>query len=374
MFDVFNPYQLILVGLMICGLIPLVGIWVRYEKMPHSAYMLVAIFLWPTLLVDELIRAFDGAQAWAFLAGVFQFSAVLITTVLLLSVQRLTLEKPQTNRIKFFLPSLILLVGQLPYLLLPQDMKTQLLLVPPTGDLLANWMFYVPYFFSGFMLLIFSAQAVEAMDLYHDTLSEQVVDVSLYRFRMVNSGFVALLLVAFVVVILTTLAAFDVIAASFWQSLINLFQASVLLYLIMVLLERRRYAPAPFDPDKLDNHGFSEDYLRYALKKAEEAIIRHRAYKRMGLRLRQIADAAEVEPLAIAVATRQILKRNFRAFIYHYRLEYAKKVLMRTDTKVSSVAKRLGFNSEKYLSNMFIKYIQMMGKKRPAVDEEEGFQ
>lgn len=33
---------------------------------------------------------------------------------------------------------------------------------------------------------------------------------------------------------------------------------------------------------------------------------------------------------------------------------------MRSDTKASSVARRLGFHSEKFLSDMFVKYIEVM--------------
>jgi hypothetical protein len=36
---------------------------------------------------------------------------------------------------------------------------------------------------------------------------------------------------------------------------------------------------------------------------------------------------------------------------------------MRTDAKVAAVAKRLGFNSEKFLSGIFVKYIEKMGKE-----------
>lgn len=77
--------------------------------------------------------------------------------------------------------------------------------------------------------------------------------------------------------------------------------------------------------------------------------------------MRQLSNAAGIEPLELAIASRAILNRNFRAFVYHYRLEYAKLLLTRTDIKVSTVAKRLGFDSEKYLSDIFVKYIRNMG-------------
>jgi YesN/AraC family two-component response regulator len=50
-------------------------------------------------------------------------------------------------------------------------------------------------------------------------------------------------------------------------------------------------------------------------------------------------------------------KKNFRRFIFHYRLEYAKNVLLRSDAKLEAVAKRMGINSEKFLSEYFVKHL-----------------
>lgn len=370
MVESLNPYQFVLFVLLGAWLIPLAIIWVRYDRLPHGKYLLIAVFLWPTILLDEMLRAYGWWQNAIFVAGLFQFTPSLIIGLLLLSINKLLIDKPVTNSYKFYLPAMVMFVGQIPFLILTSDVKQQFLLSPPTGDLLANWPFLAPHLLSGFVLLIFSIKAVELLAAYHQHLSDQVVDVKFYQFTMTNTGFVGLIVVAFISIILSTLATFDLVAITFWQTIINLLNAATLLFVILVLLERRRYSPTPLVPEKLDDHHFSEEYLRFTLKKAEQAIIKHKAYKRIGLRIGPLADIAGVEPQALAVATRTILKRNFRAFIYHYRLEYAKKVLMRTDAKVSTVAKRLGFNSEKFLSGMFVKYIQTMGKEQEPVEDD----
>ena len=91
-------------------------------------------------------------------------------------------------------------------------------------------------------------------------------------------------------------------------------------------------------------------------------MIERKAYKIIGLRIQQFADAAQVESTNLAIASHVLLNRNFRAFVYHYRLEYAKKSAdaNRRQSNLSLLG-RLGFHSEHFLSEMFIEYIQVMG-------------
>ena len=368
--DSITVYQYLLTILLLIWLVPLVAIWVRFDRMPHNRLMLLAVFFWPLMLVDEWFRAFGGYENLLFLVGITQFLPVLLTVWLVFSTHKLMLEKPITNGLKYYVPVLVMLASQIPFLMLGVEAKAALFLTPPVGNIGVNWMYYIPFFFSAVAILIMATQAAEWISEYHQNLSEQVVDISFYRFDTLYSGFLILLAIAFIEIAMVLMAAFELLAPTFWQSAINIINALILFFLMLVLLEKRRYAPSPINSNDLETQKFSDEYLRNTLKEVEKAIIRHKAYKRIGLRLRQLADAAGVEPIALAIASRTILNRNFRAFIYHYRLEYAKKVLMRTDAKVSTVAKRLGFNSEKYLSDMFIKYIQVMGKERTEKDED----
>lgn len=364
-----NTYPFVLSGLLVLWVVPLMGIWVRYDRFPHGKLLLAAILLWPTLLIDELLKAFGQGQSMVYLAGMFQFVPALIAALLLHATLLLVTQRRQ-NLWRYYMPSLVLALGEVPYLLQSAEQKSAMLMSPPVGNLLTNWPYYAPYMLSGFVLLILATKAVEWIAEYHQHLSEQVVDVGFFRLHALNGGFISLIVVAFVDIILTTLATFGLAALPIWQTMIHLFQAFTLLYLITVLVQKRRYSPSPLDYDALENPGYSGEALKNALQKAEQTLIDKRAYKVLGLRLSQLAKAADVEPHLLAAATKTLLNRNFRAFVYHYRLEYAKKVLMRSDAKVSSVAKRLGFNSEKYLSSIFIKYIQMMGEERHTIEED----
>ena len=356
-----NPYQIVLTGLLLGWLVAITLIWVRFDSLKQGRLVLIGVFVWPLLLADEWLKLSGYFTSMSFVAGLFQFVPAIIAAIIALAVRKLTLEKPVAVSLVYFVPAALLVFAQIPFVLLPYAQKVTFLYTPPVGDLLVNWPYLAPYLFSGFVLLIFAVQATESISHYHYHLSDQVVDVNFYRLNLLNYGCIGMIVVALLNILIVGLVTFDLFTAREWQAMVNILQASVFMFLLLVLLEKRRYSPAPFTPDQLANHKYSDDYLRTALKQAEKTIIKHKAYKRIGLRIRQVADAADIEPLALALATRLVLKRNFRAFIYHYRLEYAKKVLMRTDAKVSSVAKKLGFNSEKYLSSVFVKYIRTMG-------------
>jgi AraC-like DNA-binding protein len=355
--------QLILVGLGLLWLVSLLAIWVRYDEFRHGALLLSGIILWPTLIIEDVIRAYGLQGQLSFLFGLFKFAPVLLITILFYCVRKLVIEKPLASAMTYLLPALLMFAGQVPLLLLPLEVKSQILLAPPVGNLVIFWPLYGLFAASGFMILVMAIKIEELIANYQHHLSDHVVDINFYKFPAAVGMFGTLIVVAFVSIILTALVAFDVVKISYWQDMIDLLQATIMLSLLLILLARRRYAPSPLDYDGFTQHNYSNEYLRDTLTKAEEVIIKSRAYKKIGLRIGQLAHAANVEPQALAIATRSILKRNFRAFIYHYRLEYAKKVLMRTDAKVAAVAKRLGFNSEKFLSGIFVKYIEKMGKE-----------
>ncbi|GAA6182862.1 MULTISPECIES: helix-turn-helix transcriptional regulator [Alteromonadaceae] len=357
-------YQIAISSMLVGWFIGLILVWVRYEQFPHAKLILTAILVWPLLLLDEWLKLSGYQSQLNFLVGSSPFFSALIIACLVLSIRQLTLAKFANNNVLFFIPTVLLLAGQLPLWLAPTELRIGMLQSPPMGDILLNWPFYATYLFSAFVTLSFAVHAAEYLASYHYYLSDQVVDIDIFEMRFTSNGCYVLMFTAFLSICVIGLAAFDLLPIIVqWQTLVNMLNATGCLYLILLLVQNRKYSPTPFAYSQMDKGNYSEDQLRHTLKQAEKAIIQHKAYKRKGLRIKQVADAAQVEPAALALATRFVLKRNFRAFVYHYRLEYAKKVLMRTDQKVTSVAKRLGFNSEKYLSNVFVRYIGLMGNR-----------
>lgn len=358
-----STFQLVFATLIVSWLAAVVLIWIRYEKLPHGKFLLASILLWPLILVDEWLKFSGLARDYYYLIGVFQFVPALVAALTALAIQKVTNAKANPILFLYLIPVIIVALGQVSILMLSPLEKIQFVLQPPSGDFFSIWPLYAPYLLTGFVLLMFAVQSAEFISHYHYYLSDQVVDVDFFRFSVLAGVQIGLMLCAICVILIMGLVAIDLFILDQWQTIINLSQAGCLMLVQLVLLEKRRFSPTPFHSAELEGRQYSDEYLRLVLKKSEKAIIRHKAYKRIGLRIKQVADAAEVEPAALAQATRLVLNRNFRAFMYHYRLEYAKKVLMRTDAKVTTVAKKLGFNSEKYLSNLFIKYIRMMGKE-----------
>ncbi|MFA3791623.1 helix-turn-helix transcriptional regulator [Aliiglaciecola sp. SL4] len=357
-------YQIAISSMLIGWFIGLILIWVRYGQFPHAKLILVAILLWPLLLLDEWLKLSGYESQLSFLVGTSQFFSAIIIACVVLSIRQLTIAKFANNNILFFIPCLLLIAGQLPLWLESNEVRVGMLFSPPVGDLLVNWPFYATYLFTAIITLSFAVHAAEYLASYHYYLSDQVVDIDIFEMRFTANGCYILMFTSFLSICIIGLAMFDWLPAIVhWQTLVNMLNAIGCLYIILLLVQNRKYSPTPFVYSQMDKKTYSEDHLRFTLKQAEKAIIQHKAYKRKGLRIKQVADAAHVEPAALALATRFVLNRNFRAFVYHYRLEYAKKVLMRTDQKVTSVARRLGFNSEKYLSNVFVKYIGLMSKR-----------
>lgn len=358
-----SPYQTLLLVLLGLWLVPLMLMWVRYDRLPHAKPLFLALLLTPTLLIDEGLLAFELPGDWYFLVGAFGFMPVLIATLLSAAVARLLLEDRGTARPLVWLPVLLVIAAQLPVLLMDMQQKSALLHGPVLGQLGQWWPLYACSALVHFAVLYVAVVVEQRIADYEQHLSEQVVDVHLYRMSAAIKAYGGLITLAFVGVVLTLLVAFNLVPLASWRSLINVSYFLLFTLLCLVMTERRRYSPSPINYSLLDSNTFSDSLLREVLSRAEKAMIEHKAYKRIGLRIRHFADLAGVDPTTLAVATRKLLKRNFRAFVYHYRLEYAKNVLMHSDAKVSAVARRLGFDSEKFLSHMFVKYIQQMAKQ-----------
>lgn len=337
--------------------------WVRFEKLPHGRSLYIAAWFWPLLLVDDLLRLTGPGQWKAILSGAFGFMPVLMMVLIVSMVYPLLREKPMRWKPLLWLGVGIVAACQIPVLILAPVDKMNLLMQQPIGQPLANLPVYLVYWLSGMFIVAMGIKLVELMQAYQRTLSEQVVDINYYRVPTIIGLTATLVGLGFAAIVLTTMVAFNFVQFTWWQTTIHYSYALVFLMVLILLLERRRFSPSPLDMAQLAARKGDENALRYILAKAEKAMIERKAYKVIGLRIRQLADAADVEPTTLAIATHRLLNRNFRAFVYHYRLEYAKKVLMRTDSKVSAVAKRLGFQSEKFLSDMFIKYIEVMGVK-----------
>ncbi|MBE1300099.1 MAG: helix-turn-helix domain-containing protein [Alteromonadaceae bacterium] len=369
--DFSSPYQLAMILGLLVWFVPLMQIWVRHDSMPHATQVLLSVLLMPFIMADEVLKAFDLQTSAPFLIGVFQFLPVLIVGFLFVAVHKIVKESPLKNHATHYLLGFLFLAAEAPFLFLTATEKLDMLNEPLIGDVFNYWPFYLFYLLSNLVILGYAIKMDEMLKHYQETLPDQVVDLQHYDISYAPKWFSGLITVAFGSILLVLVVAPGLIKIESWQGIISLMQTCIIYVLVMVLLRKRRHSPNPIDYENLKYNKFSEEQLRIIIAKAEAAVLRHKAYKHLGLRLRELADVAHVTPEELVVATKVLLNRDFKAYMYHYRLQYARKIIMRSDIKISAIAKRLGFKSEKELSDMFVKYIQAIPERDPEMGEAE---
>jgi len=351
-------------------LIPVVLIWVKYDRMPHAPQTLFLIIVLPLIITDEVLRFSGSLNDLSFLVGLFQFMPVLLASMVFICIHKMLLEKPIDNQWLHFLIPALFFLAEIPFLILPEAIKVSAFSEPPVGDILGNWPFYLYYLLSSFVILVYALKIDEMIKDYNYYLSEQVVDVGHFEMPPTMKLFGGLITISFGALLLIVMVALGLVNFDYWQGIISLLQVSIFYVITLLLLQGRSYSPNPLVPEDLEDRSYSEEHMRTVLAKAENAIIRNKLYKTVGLRLRTLSELAGVEPKELVVSSRRMLNRNFRAYMYHYRLEYAKKIILRSDVKISAVAKRLGFTSEKALSDMFVKYVQNLATDTQLSDKE----
>lgn len=358
-----TSYQLIVIAVSGLWLVPLLTAWVRYDLFPHSALVFIAIFCAPLILLDDALIAFGWVNKWVFLLSVFSFIPVLIAILCFLAVQKMVKKYPPSPFLHYAVIGLLALV-ELPFLLVDNQLKLQMT-VGLVGQLAEYWPYYSYYLLLSIAITVYAVMSVKLLKDYDNHLSEHSVDVGFYRFRVLKLVLAILVAVGVTGALTVILIATDSIYVSRWQAVLSVMHSVSLWMVMLVLVERRRFAPCPFEYSALKNK-IPEAHMQAVLEKVEKTIIRYKAYRKKGLLIQHLCDAADVEPSELAISSQVLLNRNFRAFVYHYRLEYAKLLLTRTDIKVSTVARRLGFDSDKYLSDIFIKYVESMNRSNDS--------
>ncbi|GGD49847.1 helix-turn-helix transcriptional regulator [Lacimicrobium alkaliphilum] len=357
-----TPYQILVIAALILWLVPLMLIWARFDRLPHGREMLLVVLLSPALLIETSLCAFEMSTSWHFLVAVFSALPALLTSLLCLAVTRLLLDKTRYSARLMVLPGILAVLLSVPLLFFSSEYKSAVLTEGVNGQLAQHWYVYGYTLLCQLSVLWQAFAAENRLREYQFFLSDQVVDTHLYRFSISIKVFGSLITLAFCVAVAIILVAVTWLPLSQWLQIMQVCYFLIFIVLSLVLMEKRRYSPSPLDYARLQQPDYPEEQLRDALTQAEQAMLKHKAYKKIGLRLKDFSRATHVDPTLLAAAMRTLLKRNFRAFVYHYRLEYAKRILMRSDVRVSDVARRLGFDSERFLSELFVKYVHKMAR------------
>jgi len=125
----------------------------------------------------------------------------------------------------------------------------------------------------------------------------------------------------------------------------------------IAVIRPQHTSPSPLDYHRLDDLKAEQCIMREALVKAEQTMTDAEAFKSPGLQLKAFAGQCHVDPTTLVIALRLLEKRDFRSFVYQYRLAYAKNELIGSDDSLAQ-AKRLGVHSEQFLSGVMMNHMR----------------
>ncbi|WP_414829697.1 DNA mismatch repair protein [Alteromonas sp. H39] len=339
--------------------------WATHEKLPGRHWLLIAGLLWPLLIFDEWIKYTEfTAMVWAL--GASDFIAPVLMVCCYRAITLLVLEKPTYHRL-LWLPVIATALLQSTLIFIPVALRETWFEAAPSGSPVTWWPLYSVNLLVGFSVLFYSILMAERIQHYHRYLGEQVVDTGQYRIRRLSGVAGTCVGAGFASILLVTAATFGFFPVDFWQSLQHMLMALVILLLLAGLTTPRQTSPSPLDYERLEAGAAPEPEMLDALQRAEQLIIDEKLYKKLGLTLKQFCVHARTDPTLLAISLRVLRQKSFRMWVFSYRLEYAKKVLLRTDTSISKVSRRLGIPSDTVLSDALAKYAKQTSAVKNTV-------
>lgn len=334
------------------------------NRVAGANWVAAAMAIWPLILLDEIIRVFD--LPLAAVSSVVVFAPLLCLTLLYRSVKLLVIDNPPASKPLLWLPVAIAVVAQAPLWFVSVSEKSVWLQASPVGHPLDNWALYLAYMITGFGMLVMGIVITEMIQNYHRHLSCQVVDVREYKVRWLGGAMGITVGLGFCCVLLVTAGAFGFFNITFWQSLFNVLFAIAMLQTFIAVIRPQHTSPSPLNYRRLDELKAQQCVMREALVKAEQAMSSMEAYKTPGLQLKAFAKDCDADPTTLIIALRLLEKRDFRSFVYQYRLAYAKSELISQDSQLAATAKRLGIHSEQFLSGAMMGHIRRQKSAAPA--------
>lgn len=345
-------YSLIASSVVWCVLI--IKFWATHEKLPGRNWLLAAGLLWPLLVLDEWMK-YTASTTMAWALGASDFIAPVLLACCYRATRLLVIDKP-AHRHRLWAPVIAITLLQSTLIFIPVELRQTWFESSPTGAPLTWWPVYVVNLLSGFFVLLYSILIADCIQHYHRYLSEQVVDISQYRIRRLSGVAGTCVGVSFASILLVTAATFGFFPVDFWQTLQHMLMALIALLLLAGLTTPRETSPCPLEYERLEACSAQQQEMRDALQLAEQVIIDKKLYKKLGLTIKQLCGYTGTDPTLLAISLRMLRQKTFRVWVFSFRLEYAKKVLLRTDTSISKVSKRLGIPSDSLLSEALDKY------------------
>ncbi|WP_394224291.1 DNA mismatch repair protein [Alteromonas gracilis] len=354
----YDYFLYALVGLYLLG----VGrLFVRKMNLNSTRWLMAAFLCWPLFMLDEWLRIANATEM-ASIYGLSEVFAVIAMTCCYRAIKPMLFAQP-TSRKRLWWPTVVTGFFQLSILLIPATEKQQWFVSSPHGDPLLLWPAYIASLLAGFSVLLIGILITEHIQMYHRHLPEQAVDIKKLKMPRLAGVMGSLVGVAFMSILLVTAATFGFFPVPFWEGFHHLMLGTAILVVLFSLTTIRTTSPSPLDYELLDKGKATPYEISSIISKAERYTIESKAYKTRYLTLSEFCKGADIDPTSLAIALQLTEKKNFRRFIFHYRLEYAKNVLLRSDVKLEAVAKRMGINSEKFLSDYLIKHLNNTPRK-----------
>ncbi|MCW8109320.1 hypothetical protein OPS25_12495 [Alteromonas ponticola] len=347
----------VLMLLAACYLVVVMLFWRNKAQLSKPVDYAIGLALWPLLLLSTVLSK-EVDAVYLHIAAYICFGVIpLILALQYKVVTAQILQYPAKNN-KIWFPALIVWVSFVSLFAVPPEMLPTLLQAPSAGQLLTNWPVYLIHLATGFAVLLLSVAASEQVQRYHHYLTDQVVDPPEHRIRKMQHGLAFVVASALLSVTLVVVNAFAILEIQQWSLLNSILFMVALLVLLTVVVLPHHSIPSPLDYNLLENGRKSKAVLQQTIEQTHQAIIEYKLYKKVGLTIAEVAELAKVDPTTLAKATREINQQKFRRFIYEYRLDYAKKVLLRSDTNIADVAKRLGLNSKIFLDEVLVEHLR----------------
>lgn len=292
---------------------------VERKRIIAVRWVWAALFCWPFILVDEVIRAFD--MELGALTGMTVFVPLLCLSFLYRCVKNMVIDNPPASKLLLWVPVGLAIISQIPVLFIAKSERLTWLSESPVGHPIDNWNIYLVYMLTGFGMLILSILVTELVQNYHRHLSSQVVDVQAHKMRWVGGAMGVTAGLSFCCILLTTGGAFGFINLVFWQPLYTVLFAVAMLQVFIALIRPQNVSPSPLDYDRLDELKAEPGVMREVLQRAERTMVAKKAYNVPGLTLKRFALDSGVDPTVLIIALRLLEKKDFRQFVYSYRPE-----------------------------------------------------
>jgi AraC-like DNA-binding protein len=342
-----------LIALYCTGLVRLIYLKVNLTS---RRYLVGAFVCWPLFMFDEWLRMFSAFDL-AYLYGLSEVFAVITVTCCYRAIKPMLIANATARR-RLWWPAIVTGIAQLSMLLIAEQEKQQWFVQSPTGEPFLLWPAYIASLFAGFSVLLIGILITEQIQLYHRHLPEHAVDIKRLKTPRLAGVMGSLVGIAFMSILLVTAATFGFLSVPFWESFHHLMLGGAILVVLFSLTFVRRTSPSPLDFERLETGKPSPYEISSIISRAERYTIESKVYKKRFITIEEFCKGAELNPTSLALALRLSERKNFRRFIFHYRLEYAKNVLLHSDAKVAAVAKRLGVESEKFLSEYLVKHLK----------------